>query len=77
MKQLSQQKSRPCWSWNPAPTTGASVVTRKKQPYCDGAHQSTEFSPIELVIEEKKKVVLCQCKRTGNAPYCDGAHKSL
>ncbi len=49
----------------------------KKQPYCDGSHEGTEFTPLEFTIAEKKQVALCQCKRTGNAPYCDGAHESL
>ena len=49
----------------------------KNQPYCDGSHEGTEFTPMEVVLEEKKKVAFCQCKRTGNAPYCDGTHKSL
>lgn len=49
----------------------------KNQPYCDGAHQGTEFTPMEFTVEEKKEVALCQCKQTGNAPFCDGAHKKL
>ena len=48
-----------------------------KQPYCDGSHKATEFTPLEFTIEESKRVALCQCKRTGNAPFCDGAHKRL
>ena len=32
----------------------------KNQPYCDGSHQGTEFVPQALVIEEKKRVALCQ-----------------
>lgn len=48
-----------------------------KQPFCDGSHQGTEFTPMELVIEEKKKVALCQCKHTGNPPFCDGTHTKL
>ncbi len=49
----------------------------RTQPYCDGSHEGTEFTPLEFTIAEKKQVALCQCKRTGNAPYCDGAHESL
>ena len=48
-----------------------------KQPYCDGSHKDTEFTPTMFTIEEKKTVALCQCKHTKNAPYCDGSHKSL
>ncbi|RMH38178.1 MAG: CDGSH iron-sulfur domain-containing protein [Deltaproteobacteria bacterium] len=49
----------------------------QNQPFCDGSHQGTEFSPMEFSLDEKKKVALCQCKRTGNPPYCDGTHKKL
>ncbi len=49
----------------------------KNQPYCDGSHQGTEFTPKQFVIEEKQTVALCQCKRTGNSPFCDGTHSSL
>ena len=48
-----------------------------KQPFCNGAHQGTEFTPIKFTVEEKKQVALCQCKYTGNAPFCDGSHVNL
>lgn len=47
------------------------------QPFCDGSHKSTSFTPIELKIEEQKKVALCQCKYSKKIPYCDGTHKNL
>jgi CDGSH iron-sulfur domain-containing protein 3 len=49
----------------------------KKQPFCDGAHQGTEFSPLEFKLTEARKVALCQCKHTANAPHCDGTHTKL
>lgn len=49
----------------------------KNQPYCDGSHKETEFTPLQFTIEEKKRVALCQCKRTGKEPYCDGTHSKL
>ncbi len=49
----------------------------KDQPFCDGSHQGSGFSPIEFTLTEKKKVALCQCKHSGNKPYCDGTHKTL
>lgn len=48
-----------------------------KQPFCDGSHAGTGFSPEKVVLGEKKRVALCQCKRTGNPPYCDGTHSRL
>lgn len=49
----------------------------KNQPFCDGSHAGTAFSPMEFSIAEKKQVALCQCKHTKNAPFCDGSHKEL
>jgi CDGSH-type Zn-finger protein len=46
----------------------------KNQPFCDGAHEGTQFTPLEFEITEKKQVALCNCHRTKNAPYCDGSH---
>ena len=47
------------------------------QPWCDGSHKGTEFTPQKVEIAEKKTVALCQCKQTGGAPFCDGSHNSL
>ncbi|MDD2942172.1 MAG: CDGSH iron-sulfur domain-containing protein [bacterium] len=47
------------------------------QPFCDGSHSGTTFSPMQFEIIEKKRVALCDCKITCNAPFCDGAHKKL
>ena len=49
----------------------------KNQPWCDGSHAGTEFTPKEVVIEEEKVYAMCTCKRTGTAPFCDGAHSTL
>lgn len=47
------------------------------QPFCDGSHKGTEFSPGKLEVEEARTVALCQCKHTGDAPFCDGTHADL
>jgi len=47
------------------------------QPFCDGSHAGTAYTPQKVVIEEERKVAWCACKRTGNAPFCDGAHAAL
>ncbi len=49
----------------------------KNQPFCDGSHKGTEFSPMEVKIEEKKKVAWCACKQSKNKPFCDGSHRAL
>jgi CDGSH-type Zn-finger protein len=49
----------------------------KNQPYCDGSHKGTGFTPVEFVVEKKKTVALCMCKHTKDAPFCDGTHSQL
>ena len=46
----------------------------KNQPFCDGSHKGTEFSPVEYKAEETKKKFFCSCKQTDNPPFCDGSH---
>ena len=46
------------------------------QPYCDGSHRTTDFTPV-VFKAEGGKVALCMCKRTGGSPFCDGTHNSL
>lgn len=48
-----------------------------KQPFCDGSHKGSEFTPLKVELAESKKVFLCGCKMTKNPPYCDGTHNSL
>ncbi|GLS91419.1 hypothetical protein GCM10007916_24880 [Psychromonas marina] len=45
-----------------------------KQPFCDGAHRGTEFSPVRFTATESKKIFLCGCKQTLSQPNCDGSH---
>ena len=47
------------------------------QPFCDGSHKGTGFSPKEVTIETKQTVFWCRCKQTDNPPFCDGSHRSL
>jgi len=47
------------------------------QPYCDGSHKGTEFSPIVEKIDEPRRVAWCGCKHSGGRPYCDGTHAKL
>ncbi len=47
------------------------------QPFCDGSHKGSEFSPEVFKAEESKTVWFCMCKHTGNRPFCDGTHKTV
>ena len=47
------------------------------QPFCDGAHSGTDFTPIVFQAEESKSCHFCMCKKTKNGPHCDGSHNAL
>lgn len=48
-----------------------------KQPFCDGSHQGTSFTPKAFTAEKDGTAYLCACKQSKNAPYCDGSHNDL
>lgn len=49
----------------------------KKQPFCDGAHKGSGFSPMQYVAGSDTLVKFCGCKMSANKPVCDGKHKDL
>lgn len=49
----------------------------KTQPFCDGSHKETEFTPVEYVAEKARTITFCGCKRTNRKPVCDGSHNQL
>ncbi len=49
----------------------------KNQPFCDGSHKGSEFSPMQYDATESKTVFFCGCKHSGTKPFCDGTHKKL
>lgn len=49
----------------------------KNQPFCDGSHKTTSFTPIEFKAEKSETVWFCGCKHSGKKPLCDGTHKRL
>jgi CDGSH-type Zn-finger protein len=48
-----------------------------KQPFCDGSHKGTDFSPIIVDNLKESNIAWCGCKCSANTPYCDGAHSKL
>lgn len=48
-----------------------------KQPFCDGSHKGSSFSPVEYKPAANEEAWFCACKRSGKKPMCDGTHKSL
>ncbi|MFT7394998.1 MAG: glutamate synthase domain-containing protein 2/CDGSH-type Zn-finger protein, partial [Candidatus Azotimanducaceae bacterium] len=47
------------------------------QPFCDGSHAGTGFTPTAFTAEADGEASLCVCKHTGNAPFCDGSHAQI
>ena len=37
-----------------------------KQPFCDGSHKGTEFTPLAYKASETKRMFFCACKKTDN-----------
>ncbi|MFA5263683.1 MAG: CDGSH iron-sulfur domain-containing protein [Opitutaceae bacterium] len=62
-----------------APGTYAwcSCGASNKQPFCDGSHKGSGFSPVKTIIAEPKTVAWCGCKHSKNPPFCDGSHSKL
>jgi CDGSH iron-sulfur domain-containing protein 3 len=48
-----------------------------KQPFCDGSHAGTSFTPLKWTATENRRYAFCACKRTGTPPLCDGTHSSI
>jgi len=48
-----------------------------KQPFCDGSHKGTDFTPVEFKADKSRNIFFCGCKRSAKAPLCDGAHNRL
>lgn len=48
-----------------------------KQPFCDGSHKGTDFTPIKYKARRDEDVIFCGCKHTNDAPFCDGSHNNL
>ena len=49
----------------------------ENQPFCDGSHQGSEFTPYAYNAEEDRTLYFCGCKQTAGAPLCDGTHNGL
>ncbi len=49
----------------------------KSQPFCDGSHKGSTFSPVEFKPEASAPAWFCACKRSSKKPMCDGTHKTL
>jgi CDGSH iron-sulfur domain-containing protein 3 len=48
-----------------------------KQPFCDGSHKGSTFTPVKTEIKESQQVAWCGCKHSNKKPFCDGSHAKL
>ena len=49
----------------------------KSQPFCDGSHKGSGFTPMEYKAATSGDAWLCGCKHSSHKPMCDGTHKTL
>ncbi|MEQ8367984.1 MAG: CDGSH iron-sulfur domain-containing protein [Roseicyclus sp.] len=47
------------------------------QPFCDGSHKGSEFTPQKVTAEKDGTLYFCGCKASARAPLCDGSHNKL
>ena len=48
-----------------------------RQPFCDGSHKDTPFTPVKWTADASRTVFFCGCKHSSKVPLCDGSHKTL
>lgn len=47
------------------------------QPFCDGSHKGSDFTPLKYDATESKTIYFCGCKHSATPPLCDGSHSKL
>jgi CDGSH iron-sulfur domain-containing protein 3 len=47
------------------------------QPFCDGSHKGSDFSPVEYKADKAEAAYFCGCKHSANGVMCDGTHKKF
>lgn len=77
MDPVSPQKAPYAQELTPGDYWWCACGQSKRQPFCDGSHKTTSFTPLKFTLSEAKKVWLCGCKHSKDKPFCDGTHKSL
>ena len=47
------------------------------QPFCDGSHKGSDFTPVKFSVGKARSYALCGCKHNDGKPFCNGAHNKL
>ncbi len=77
MSKKIAQKSPYVMEVEPGTYAWCSCGHSTNQPYCDGSHKGSAYSPIIEKVEATKRVAWCGCKNNAAGPFCDGSHKNL
>jgi CDGSH-type Zn-finger protein len=48
-----------------------------RQPFCDGSHKGSDFTPVKFNVNKARSYALCGCKQNDGQPFCNGAHNQL
>jgi CDGSH-type Zn-finger protein len=56
---------------------GSDAAFLKANPFCSGAHKTTNFKPLVWQAAEAKEAWLSRCKHTKKPAYCDGTRKTV
>lgn len=48
-----------------------------RQPFCDGSHKGSGFTPVKYTAAKTGDAWFCGCKHSAKSPLCDGSHKQL
>ena len=49
----------------------------QNQPFCDGSHKGTTFTPHKVEVKEMELVKWCLCKHSEKGHICDNKHREL
>ena len=71
------QKSPVVLEMKPGKYAWCSCGLSNNQPFCDGGHAGTKFTPTIEEVTEAKTVAWCGCKNSKNGSFCDGSHAKL
>jgi len=49
----------------------------ENQPFCDGKHKGSAFSPTAHKAEKTGNIYFCGCRASKKGALCDGEHKNI
>ncbi len=49
----------------------------RRQPFCDGSHKGSNFSPAKVTVDAPLQIAWCGCKHSRAGHLCDGSHETF